>query len=122
MTAETSDSAEEDSQKPFSSLGQECSEEGGGAGPLNHSSRTGAHSSEHDSLEGEEGSTHLNGTAEGNFTITLAEMHVAHTQVGTLNEDWKVHLSCSTSCLLCFCSNTRIAAQMPFWANHKWGY
>lgn len=65
-----------------------------------------AHSSEHDSLEGEEGSTHLNGTAEGDFTITLAKMHVTHTQVGALNEDWKVHLSCQTSCLLCFSSNT----------------
>ena len=49
-------------------------------------------------LEGEEGSTHLNGTAEGDFAITLAEVHVTHTQVGALNKDWEIHLSWSISC------------------------
>ena len=52
-----------------------------------------------DSLEGEEGGTHLNGAAEGDFAIPLAEVHVSHTQVGSLNEHREIHL-CSTVCCL----------------------
>ena len=80
------------------------------------------HNSGHNSLEGEEGSTHLNGTAEGDFTITLAEMHVTHTQVGALDKHWEVHLSCSTPCLLCFSSHTCVALQTPFSAGYNQGY
>ena len=43
-------------------------------------------------LEGEESCTHLNGTAEGDLAISLAEVHVSHTQVGSLNEHWEVYL------------------------------
>ncbi len=43
-------------------------------------------------LEGEESCTHLNGTAEGDLAISLAEVHVPHTQVGSLNEHWEVYL------------------------------
>ncbi len=43
-------------------------------------------------LEGEEGSTHLNGTTEGHLAISLAEVHVSHAQVGSLNEHREVHL------------------------------
>lgn len=70
-----------------------------------------SHSSECDSLEGEEGSTHLNGTAEGDFPITLAEMHVTHTQVGALNKDWEIHLSCMHIICICFCIRTGSAVQ-----------
>ena len=44
------------------------------------------------SLEGEESCTHLNGTAEGHLAISLAEVHVSHTQVGSLNEHREVNL------------------------------
>jgi len=47
-------------------------------------------------LEGEESCTHLNGTAEGDLAVSLAEVHVPHTQVGSLNEHREVHL-CPTS-------------------------
>ena len=43
-------------------------------------------------LEGEKSCTHLNGTAEGDLAISLAEVHVPHTQVGSLNEHREVYL------------------------------
>ncbi len=43
-------------------------------------------------LEGEKSCTHLNGTAEGDLAISLAEVHVSHTQVGSLNEHREVYL------------------------------
>lgn len=46
-----------------------------------------------DLLEGEKGGTHLYGTTEGDLAISLAEVHVAHTQVGALNEHREVHLT-----------------------------
>ncbi len=47
-------------------------------------------------LECEKSCTHLNGTAEGDLAVSLAEVHVSHTQVGSLNEHREVYL-CSTS-------------------------
>lgn len=38
---------------------------------------------------------HLNGTAEGDLTITLREMQVADGKSGTLDVDWKVDLGAS---------------------------
>ena len=100
-------STEEDSQEPVIAFGQYCSKGLMTAGQA-------AHNSEHDSLEGEEGSTHLNGTTEGDFTVTLAEMHVTHAQVGALNEDWEVYLSCSTPCSL-------EQQHVHCWANYNLG-
>ena len=53
-------------------------------------------------LEGEEGSTHLNGSTERHLSITLAEVHVTHAQVCALQEHWEVYLSNQTSCLHLF--------------------
>ena len=43
-------------------------------------------------LEGEKSCTHLNGTAEGDLAISLAEVHVSHTQVSSLKEHREVDL------------------------------
>lgn len=53
---------------------------------------------EEDSLQGEEGGTHLNRTTEGDFAIALAEVHVSHTQVGSLYKHREVNLPYRTSC------------------------
>lgn len=52
---------------------------------------------EEDSLEGEEGSTHLYCTTEGHLAISLAEVHVSHAQVSSLDKHWEVHLSATNT-------------------------
>lgn len=48
-------------------------------------------------LQSEEGSTHLNSSTEGHLSVSLAEVHVTHTQVCALQEHWEVHLSNQTN-------------------------